>query len=389
MKSGCSFGSNNNEVVFVAAALGIKLNIQENTQQFFGGLPYARMQEKYTPNWPCHQDDITCVDVCGDKEKALAVTGETGAKSTVHVWDTNTMQSVNRFDLGDKCKGVASVAISPCARYISTVDQSNDHNVSVYNINKKKPIFSVSAGNDAIAVMKWSRKVNDLRFAAITSRSIQFWNPADSGKKLFKNGAFGPNNTQTKFNCVFFDDDGVCYAGGANGAVHCWDQRGELGLVLKAHSGECTSVGANQGTLVSSGKDHKICVHTYSKGSYEFVKQIDLETRYLASSIDFLDGCILIGHDNGVIITCDLETEAQQILGVSHCDGEVWGLEVNPEKGTFYTSGDDNQFMEFDLFNKRIVRKGKVFSTDYNNGKPYELTKIRSTASTLSSCPPH
>jgi WD40 repeat protein len=82
------------------------------------------------------------------------------------------MQSVSRFDLGDKCKGVASVAISPCARYIATVDQSNDHNVSVFNVNKKKPIFSVSAGNDAISVMRWSRKANDLRFAAVTSRSI-------------------------------------------------------------------------------------------------------------------------------------------------------------------------------------------------------------------------
>jgi hypothetical protein len=105
------------------------------------------------------------------------------------------MQSINRFDLGPKAKGCASVAISPCARYIATVDMCNDHNVSVYNINKKKPIFSVSAGNDAISVMRWSRKPNDLRFAAITSRAIQFWNPADSSKKLFKNGAFGPNNT--------------------------------------------------------------------------------------------------------------------------------------------------------------------------------------------------
>lgn len=69
------------------------------------------------------------------------MTGETGKMSTVHVWDFNTMESINRFDIGDKSKGVASCAISPCARYICTVDQSNDHNVSVFNVNKKKPIF--------------------------------------------------------------------------------------------------------------------------------------------------------------------------------------------------------------------------------------------------------
>jgi len=205
MKGGLSFGSNNNEALYCAAALGIKLDLSENSQTFFGGIQYSKDQEKYTPNWPVHQDDITSIDVCGDKTKTLAVTGETGAKSTVHVWDYSNMQSVNRFDLGDKCKGVASVSISPCARYVATVDQSNDHNVSVFNVSKKKPIFSVSAGNDAISVIRWSRKTNDLRFAALTSRSIQFWSPADSSKKLFKNGAFGPNNSQTKFNCVSFD----------------------------------------------------------------------------------------------------------------------------------------------------------------------------------------
>jgi len=134
--------------------------------------------------------------------------------------------------------------------------------MSIFNINKKKAIVSVSAGTDAISDIKWSRKINDLRFAATTSRALQFWSPADSSKKLFKNGAFGPNNTQTKFNCIVFDEDGVAYSGGANGAVHCWDQRGELGLVLKAHSGECTAIVCNQNKLVSVGKDFKICVHT-------------------------------------------------------------------------------------------------------------------------------
>jgi WD40 repeat protein len=228
----------------------------------------------------------------------------------------------------------------------------NDHNVSVYIITKSKPIFTVSAGNDSISIIRWSRKINDLRFAAITARSVQFWSPADSSKKLFKNGAFGPNNQQTKFNCVAFDDDGVCYTGGANGAVHCWDQRGELGMVLKAHSSECMAVVGQQGTLVSSGKDFRLCIHTYNKGVYEFVKHIDLENRFISSALDYLDGSILIGYDNGVIATCDLETDKQVTHSVSHYEGEVWGLEINADKGTFYTSGDDNQFMEFDIMNR-------------------------------------
>jgi len=186
-----------------------------------------------------------------DKEKGIAVTGETGKMSTVHVWDIKTMKSINRFDLGDKAKGCATVSISPCGRYIATSDMCNDHNVSVFNISKKKPIFCISAGNDSISLIRWSKRPNDLRFSALTTRALQFWSPADASKKLFKNGAFGPNFQQTKFQCVEYDDEGVCYSGGANGAVHIWDQKGDLALVLKCHAGEISSLVANQGKLVS------------------------------------------------------------------------------------------------------------------------------------------
>lgn len=103
------------------------------------------------------------------------------------------MKSVNRFDLGPQAKGVAAIGLSQCCRYIAVVDMSNNHNMYVYNVNKKKPIFSVSAGTDAISEIKWSKKPNDLRFCAVSSRALQFWHPADSSKKLFKNGAFGPS----------------------------------------------------------------------------------------------------------------------------------------------------------------------------------------------------
>ena len=74
-------------------------------------------------------------------------------------------------------------------------------------------ILQVSAGSDAIGDIQWSKKDNDLRFIAVTTRSLQFWNPADASKKLFRNGAFGPKFTQTKFLCATFDEEGICYAG--------------------------------------------------------------------------------------------------------------------------------------------------------------------------------
>ena len=92
--------------------------------------------------------------------------------STVHVWDTNTMTSIANFSLGGTAKGVAALSISPCQRYVAAVDQSNDHTMYIYNVQRKKMLLTLSAGSDAIYNIQWSKKPNDLKFVAVTSRSL-------------------------------------------------------------------------------------------------------------------------------------------------------------------------------------------------------------------------
>lgn len=76
----------------------------------------------------------------------------------------------------------------------------------------------------------------------MTTRGLQFWHPADATKKLFKTGTFGPRYQQTRFSCCAFNEEGLCFSGGENGLIYCWDQRGEIGLTLAAHSGPCTAI---------------------------------------------------------------------------------------------------------------------------------------------------
>jgi len=298
------------------------------------------------------------------------------------------MVSIASFNLGEKAKGCAAVSISPCQRYIAAVDQSNDHNMYIYNVQRKKMLLTLSAGSDTISMIQWSKKPNDLKFVALSTRSLQFWNPADASKKLFKNGTFGSKFTQTKFNSACFDENGICYSAGANGGVHVWDQKQELGLVLKAHAGECTAVACNQGTLVSTGKDDMLSVFTSNEGEFQFVRQIALNNFNFASSLDVFNGKVLVGHDNGRIQTVNVDGSSRELVNVSHCDGESWGLEVLEENGTFLTCGDDNQIFEFSIKDKKMIKQGKIWSMDLM-GKPYETTKIKSTASTLSNVPAH
>lgn len=141
--------------------------------------------------------------------------------------------------------------------------------------------------------------------------------------------------------------------------------------------------------LVSTGKDDMLSVFTCNTGEYTFVRQVALDTFHFASSIDVLDGRVVVGHDNGRIQVLNADGTDRVLVGVSHCDGEAWGLEILPEKGTFLTCGDDNQILEVNIKDKKVVKEGKVWSHDLMGGKPYETQKIKSTASTMASFPAH
>ena len=141
--------------------------------------------------------------------------------------------------------------------------------------------------------------------------------------------------------------------------------------------------------LISTGKDCKVTIHSANKGTFEFIKTISLDVHFHCSSIDYMDGKVLLGHDNGVISTLSLEDDKETVHNTSHHDGECWGLEVIPENHTFLTSGDDNQFFEVSIKDRKVLRGGKIWTSEYNDGKAYETNKIRSTASSLCGYPAH
>ena len=76
---------------------------------------------------------------------------------------------------------------------------------------------------------------------------------------------------------------------------------------MKAHTAEVTAVTCAEGLLVSTGKDDMLSIFSAQGGEYEFLRQIPLETYHFASSMDLLGGKILVGHDNGIIQTVNID----------------------------------------------------------------------------------
>ena len=132
--------------------------------------------------------------------------------------------------------------------------------------------------------------------------------------------------------------------------------------MLKAHSHEVTAVACSNGTMVSTGRDDQLSLFSYDAGEYQFLRQIALEQFSMASSLDILDGRILVGHDNGKVQTVNVDGTNRELVHAGHYDGETWGLQIVPEAGTFLTCGDDNLIYEFSIKDKKLVRQAKLWT---------------------------
>lgn len=212
------------EAVFMVAALGVVMDTKTGEQRFYGGKEVAMESKNEGDDTVFHRNDIISLDI--SKDRKTVVTGQVGKNPAVHVWDAETQEQKAQFCLshekGVSARGVAGVSVSPCQRYVAAVDQSNDHHVFVYNIERNKLLLNTEGGKEKIFDVKWSKRVDDLRFATIGTKEIKFWHAADITKRLSQKGTFGKNATMTNLTCLDFDEEGWAYTGGENGQIHVW-----------------------------------------------------------------------------------------------------------------------------------------------------------------------
>ena len=121
----------------MAAALGVILDPQTNTMKVFGGNETKMCMKSDQDDSRTHSDDIISLDITPDRR--TVVTGQVGKSPCVHVWDAETGEHKGAtFKLKEGSRGVASLAVSPCQRYVACVDLHNDHHVVIYNIKRGK-----------------------------------------------------------------------------------------------------------------------------------------------------------------------------------------------------------------------------------------------------------
>ena len=323
------FVAGGKKIVFNVAALGITLDVEANTQSFFGGGTISKAT-KGTLNQ--HDDDIICLSISADRK--YVATGQVGAMPSLYIWDAETGKLKNPKSFA-KAKAKNLRAFGCCAwsgdgKYVAYTDKSEKRNVYVIEAETGTQVYTEADGGQDIFDISWSKKAGDNRFATAGAKHINFYDLTAKTKKT------GTGHGAQSFSCVTFDDNGICYAGGVDGQIYVFKENALSGK-KPAHKGVIHTVNWMEGKLYTGGNDKNLCI--FGEGAAA-EKTINLSS--IPRAIDVMGDRILVGMRNGTI--CIVTAGTPKEIFKSHHDGEVWGLEVT-ENGEVLTTCDDNKLM--------------------------------------------
>ena len=133
--------------------------------------------------------------------------------------------------------------------------------------------------------------------------------------------------------------------------------------------------------VLIGGWENNLMAMTYSNGKLGMLWNIDVGGR--PRSVDFLNDKILLGLKNGSIVEIPMSEKgnaAHREVMASHCDGEVWGLEVVSLPGgevRVITSADDNRLIVYNAKTHERLAEGHVGAKNAAVGKKASKKKRR------------
>ena len=336
--------SSEGKIVYFTAALGVILCQKSNMQTFFGGGETDNTSKKVARTEKSHTNDITAIgiSVC----RKLAATGQNGSKPVAFVWDTSSGEKKARFQCKKGGREITAISICPAAKYVAMTDNSNDHNLYVFEIDSQKCYKNEKTGGYRVYHIQWSQKPGESVIGLAGVKHFALWD-LDASKFKASKGLYMGNGKPTTHCCIAFDGEGNAYTGGANSHIYCWKGR-ELNKNYDVHGkGFVCAIRYLDGKVYSGAKDGRVVISNPESGEAERT----IETGCLVRSVDMADGTILAGLRDGSIIEIE-SSDAINYVMRSHSTGETWGLAI-ADDSNFVTSGDDNKTMAWNIDDRK------------------------------------
>ena len=339
-----SYYNKTGEVIYMAAAVGIILDKQTNTQKFFGG---GHTYNPKTNIHTRHSADIIALAISADKK--LVATGQIGDEiAYIYIWDSKDGSLKMEFDLPQTARGVSALGFSSNGQYLGAADLHKNNNVYVFGLTglqKDKLVLKEATGPGRIFGLTWSQKKDDRMFATYGVNHVQFWylqNLAENGV-----GHIGEKGKLTTFICGAFDKNRKCYMGGMNGMLYEWSGR-SLHSVTQVGNGPIHAISYIDNHLLVGSYDQNVRIYD------AHLKELSsFHCNAIPRSIDKHANTYLVGASDGSICEYSKTGELTNTLMKGHFLGEAWGLDIL--ENYIISCGDENLIFVFDYQTRKLV----------------------------------
>ncbi|MEE6493639.1 hypothetical protein FKM82_016906 [Ascaphus truei] len=333
------------ETVYFIASVVVLYNVEEQLQRHYTG----------------HNDDVKCLAVHPDKitiaTGQVAGTSKDGKQLLPHVrvWDSVTLNTLHVIGMGFFDRAVTCVAFSKSngGGNLCSVDDSNDHVLSVWDWQKEEKLADVKCSNEAVFVTDFHP--TDTNIIVTCGKShLYFWT-LEGNALIKKQGLFEKQEKPKFVLCVTFSENGDTITGDSSGNLLVWGKGTNRisHAVQAAHEGGIFALCMQRdGTLVSGGKDRKLISWN---GNYQKLSKVEIPEQFgpVRTVAEGKGDVVLIGTTRNFVLQGTLSGDFHTITQ-GHTD-ELWGLAAHALKPQFLTCGHDKQITLWDATSHRPI----------------------------------
>ncbi|NXA01614.1 EMAL1 protein, partial [Nesospiza acunhae] len=327
------------ETVYFIASVVVLFNVEEQLQRHYTG----------------HNDDVKCLAVHPDRitiaTGQVAGTSKDGKQLPPHVrvWDSVTLNTLHVIGMGFFDRAVTCIAFSKSngGSSLCSVDDSNDHVLSVWDWQKEEKLADVKCSNEAVFAADFHP--TDTNIIVTCGKShLYFWT-LEGNSLIKKQGLFEKQEKPKFVLCVTFSENGDTITGDSSGNILVWGKGTNRisHAVQGAHEGGIFALCMlRDGTLVSGGgKDRKLISWN---GNYQKIHKTEIPEQFgpIRTVAEGKGDVVLIGTTRNFVLQGTLSGDFFPITQ-GHTD-ELWGLAAHSSKPQFFTCGHDKHITLWD-----------------------------------------
>ncbi|KAJ6661899.1 hypothetical protein lerEdw1_013070 [Lerista edwardsae] len=237
---------------------------------------------------------------------------------------------------------------------LCSVDDSNDHVLSVWDWQREEKLADVKCSNEAVFAADFHP--TDTNIIVTCGKShLYFWT-LEGSSLIKKQGLFEKQEKPKFVLCVTFSENGDTITGDSSGNILVWGKGTNRisSAVQGAHEGGIFALCMlRDGTLVSGGgKDRKLLSWN---GNYQKLHKTEIPEQFgpIRTIAEGKGDTVLIGTTRNFVLQGSLSGDFCPITQ-GHTD-ELWGLAAHPSKPQFFTCGQDKHITLWDAISHRPI----------------------------------